>query len=398
MAKEKRTNEVVHLTPRTLRTGNKSYYLDYRINGIRHRELLKNLMLIVPAKTAADRAHNKNVKLEAETIRAKREHEIINGTFGTNKAKADPDLLLSDYLNQYQALKAMKGQSKSQATTIHNLMLHLEKYKGGNVTLMQVDKAFCNGFIDYLSGASTFNRYNTGKGNTKPLKKSTARLYYNTLVCALNRAVEDGFISFNPTTKISKEDKKPIRPNSDARCFLTADEVRRLIETPFPNVRHNESVKRAFLFGCFCGLRISDIKALKWGNLLKDGENWYAVLTMKKTEKNIIVPLNRNALMWLPERGDKADTDFIFVGLPVETTISKGLKKWAKQAKITKDICFHVSRHTFATLELESGADITEVSSLLGHQNLSTTMIYAKVVDKKRVEAVSRLDSMFPEH
>lgn len=388
----KRTDEVVHLTPRTLRTGNKSYYLDYRINGKRHRELLKNLMLIVPAKTAADRAHNKNVKLEAETIRANREHEIINGTYG--KSQKNDKLLLVDFLESFKALKADKGQSKSNAVTVNNLIMHIKAYKGDTVTLTQVDKAFCNGFIDYLATAKAFgtNKVDKTSGKRKPLAKSTAQLYYNTFVCALNRAAKEGFISANPANLIDREDKKPIRPVSEGRAFLTSDEVKRLINTPY----QNETVKSAFLFGCFCGLRISDIRALKWENLRVDGEHCFLFKTMKKTGNMAVVPLNSNALKWLPERGNAKDKEFIF-DMPASSTINSDLKKWAKEANITKNICFHVSRHTFATLSLESGADISVVSDLLGHHNLRTTQIYASVVDKKRIEAVNQLDAMFDE-
>ena len=85
----------------------------------------------------------------------------------------------------------------------------------------------------------------------------------------------------------------------------------------------------------------------------------------------------------------------VFSDLPADTTINSDLKKWAKEAGITKSVCFHVARHTFATLSLEGGVGLAEVSALLGHQNIRTTQIYAKVVDKKKVEAVNLLDKMF---
>lgn len=272
--------------------------------------------------------------------------------------------------------------------------MHIKAYKGDTVTLTQVDKAFCNGFIDYLATAKAFgtNKVDKTSGKRKPLAKSTAQLYYNTFVCALNRAAKEGFISANPANLIDREDKKPIRPVSEGRAFLTSDEVKRLINTPY----QNETVKSAFLFGCFCGLRISDIRALKWENLRVDGEHCFLFKTMKKTGNMAVVPLNSNALKWLPERGNAKDKEFIF-DMPASSTINSDLKKWAKEANITKNICFHVSRHTFATLSLESGADISVVSDLLGHHNLRTTQIYASVVDKKRIEAVNQLDAMFDE-
>lgn len=115
---------------------------------------------------------------------------------------------------------------------------------------------------------------------------------------------------------------------------------------------------------------------------------------MKKTGEVVNVPLNVNALKWMPERGDAKLNDLVF-DLPASSTINSDLKQWMKDANVSKSVCFHVSRHTFATLSLESGADIAVVSDLLGHKNLRTTQIYAKVVDKKKAEAVNKLDQMF---
>lgn len=64
-------------------------------------------------------------------------------------------------------------------------------------------------------------------------------------------------------------------------------------------------------------------------------------------------------------------------------------------AEITKNVSFHTSRHTFATMMLTLGADLYTVSKLLGHANVKTTQIYAKIVDSKKVEAVNLVDSVF---
>ena len=71
------------------------------------------------------------------------------------------------------------------------------------------------------------------------------------------------------------------------------------------------------------------------------------------------------------------------------------LKPWAKAAGIDKRFSFHTSRHTFATMMLTLGADLYTVSKLLGHANVKTTQIYAKIVDSKKVEAVNLVDSVF---
>ena len=70
------------------------------------------------------------------------------------------------------------------------------------------------------------------------------------------------------------------------------------------------------------------------------------------------------------------------------------LQHWAKVAGITKHISFHVARHTHATMMLTLGADLYTVSKLLGHKNIATTQIYAKIVDKKKEEAIGLIPNL----
>lgn len=81
----------------------------------------------------------------------------------------------------------------------------------------------------------------------------------------------------------------------------------------------------------------------------------------------------------------------VFEDLPDPAWISKPLKKWIESAGITKQISFHCFRHTYATLQLASGTDIYTDSKMLGHTNVKTTQIYAKVVDEKKNKAAQAI-------
>lgn len=105
---------------------------------------------------------------------------------------------------------------------------------------------------------------------------------------------------------------------------------------------------------------------------------------MKKTQKTLYLPLSDEALKWMPERGEAKDTDKVF-HLPYATYINVVLKTWAQDSGITKTVTFHTARHTFATMMLTLGADLYTTSKLLGHTQVKTTQIYAKIVDKKRM-------------
>ena len=175
--------------------------------------------------------------------------------------------------------------------------------------------------------------------------------------------------------------------------FLTADEVKALMQTECKN----PLVKQAFLFSCFCGLRISDIMKLEWQDIKKDGQDLRLQVTMKKTRQPLYMKLNSQAIAWMPKREGAALTDKVFGGLPINATIGRTLRAWSKAAGITKDFTFHAARHTFATLSLNSGTDIYTVSKLMGHTSLETTQIYAELLNQSKDAAVDRLSDIFSE-
>jgi len=166
--------------------------------------------------------------------------------------------------------------------------------------------------------------------------------------------------------------------------YLTLEEVKKMAATKCSRAQ----AKNSFLFGCFTGMRISDIKKLEW----KDIEDGYISFIQKKTGNAERLPLSAQAKLILDEqkRLQNANSEKVF-SLPHRNAINSWLKNWAKRAGITKRISFHKSRHTFATLSLISGIDLYTTSKLLGHRDLRTTQIYARVVDEMKVEAVTRL-------
>ena len=391
-----KAKEPIRLRLKKLKNGNKSIYLmAYDASkGVNNCYSYEHLGLyLVPEVDEAARILNKNTMNAANAIKAQRLLDYANGKAGIKKPDKGKKILLMDWMKLYAAKKEKLGQSKSNAVTIKNVMLHLVKYKGDKITMDRVDKTFCEGFVLYLVNGKTIGTRNpkkSGEHKEKPIANSTARLYFNTFVTALNEAVRDGIIGRNPANQLKKEEKKPLNRSGNDRGYLEIDEVKKLMNTPC----NDEQTKMAFLFACFCGLRLSDIKDLKWKDI-KSGEDGTVVSKIQvKTQESIIVPLSANALEWLPDRGDSKGEDFVFT-LPSHFSINRSMKKWAKDAEIEKNVTFHLSRHTFATTLLTLGADIYTTSKLMGHKNLRTTQIYAEVVNKKKVEAVNLMDKVF---
>ena len=170
------------------------------------------------------------------------------------------------------------------------------------------------------------------------------------------------------------------------------EELKVLINTPC----RCDIVKRAFLFSCFTGLRYSDVKSLLRSEVhtSADGKTLYIEHRQVKTKKTVTIPLSEEALRWMPKQVD--GIDWVFYEFKVSTsTVEEVLKEWVKDCKIDKHITYHCSRHTAATLAISAGAELYSVSKILGHRNLVSTQVYAKVNLDKKIEAVNLTKGLF---
>lgn len=186
-------------------------------------------------------------------------------------------------------------------------------------------------------------------------------------------AVREEILDRNPFRDIKKERIVP------AREFLSESEVRALVDAPC----EIPVVKSAFLFSCFTGLRWGDLVALTRSNLQEN----YLVFRQKKTgiPSRILIP---EIVRELVSPGDR------LFPLPSYDVMRRVLPQWIKAAGITKVITFHCARHTFATLQISLGTDIYVVSKMLGHSDVRTTQVYAKLVDQRRDDAMNLLASL----
>ena len=114
----------------------------------------------------------------------------------------------------------------------------------------------------------------------------------------------------------------------------------------------------------------------------------------KKTSGLEYLDLSPQASQMLRERNRVGD--FVFYDLPNHlSSVNAALKRWAWEAGINKNISFHTARHTFATMLLTLDVDLYTVSKLLGHKDIKTTQIYAKIIDKKKQDAVNKIPQLF---
>lgn len=374
----RQTKEPVKLRYKRLANGCESLYFDIYTGGRRSYEFLK--MYLVPERTPADKVQNAETLRTANAIRAQRIIELQNDAYGFTNCKSKGKIPLCAYIRRQSDKYREKGK-RAMFRNLDVLARLVEEY-APKITVAQVDRRYLLGFIEYMGKAKSY------KGG--PLAPVTIENLFSLLATLLKKAVADDIIQINPLTKL-KTDERP-QAKQPSREYLTIDEVKKIAEIECTDRR--ERVRRAFLFSCFCGLRLCDIRRLRWCDIqtVKDGRKQIEI-TQQKTGEPLYLPLSDNALYWLPEQGAAPDNSPVFA-LPVSSCLEVHLSNIAQAAGIKKRVTFHVARHTNATLLLSYGVDIYTVSKLLGHTSVKTTQIYAKVIDENKRRAVDKIPSI----
>jgi integrase len=360
---------------RQRKKGNKiSLYLDYYQNGKRTYEYLKLYLYVKPEDgnlTREQARQNKDILALAESIEAKRKLEIKNNDYGF----ADQSKLKADFLEYMKGLAEKRMDSSGNYGNWSACIKHLTAYKPRGISFDRVDKDFVQGFKDYLD-------YDAKTKSKKGLSQNSKYSYYNKFCAALKQAVKDGILRSNPAEQVNR-----FKQAESQREFLTFEELKALATTP----AEDERLKKAFIFSCLTGLRWGDATSLTWGQIQYTKETGHFIrFRQEKTEGAETLPIADDAMAIIGEPGEP--THKVFRGLKYHHWDRHSTYRWITAAGITKHITYHCSRHTFATLQLTLGTDMYTVSKMLGHKNITTTQIYAKIIDKKKVDAVNRIN------
>lgn len=375
------SKEPIRLRKRTTQSGNTSLYLDIYLNGERTYEYLK--LYLIPERTRADKEKNRETLKLAEAIKSKRIVELRNGEYGFKDDFAS-DTLFFDY---YKMLceKRHGEESRSNWGNWYSCLHHLRIYeKREKITFAEITPEWVQGFKDYLENrAIAWAHDKRHREKEYPLSRNSKMSYFNKLRACLNQAFDDRIIARNPIRGI-----EGFKAEEGTRMYLTTEELKKLVNTPCDY----ESVRRAFLFSCLTGLRRSDILKLKWSDVFQQGDFTRIIFKQKKTGGQEYLDITQQATELMGERGK--GEDFVFDDIFSPDCTNKTIQNWVLRAGIDKKITFHCGRHTFAVMMLDLGTDIYTVSKLLGHRELSTTQIYAKVLDKNKQAAVQRIPNI----
>ena len=235
-------------------------------------------------------------------------------------------------------------------------------YKRSDLSMLELTPDFIKEFAVFLS---TDRGLQNGSiwTNCMWLKGVVMRAHFN------------GLIPRNPFAQFH------ISPNIKEREYLTEEELKTLITHEFADAKLSY-IRDIFVFASFTALSFVDVKELTTDDIVEvNGEKW--ILSKRHKTK---VPFQVKLLdipLQIIKRYEEFQTDkSVFPNLNY-WSICKPLKKMIKECGITKDISFHCARHGFATLALSKGMPIESVSRVLGHTNIVTTQLYAKITTQK---------------
>lgn len=315
----------------------------------------------------------------ADGVRKLRQREYDNADLYSDAETAQAEQkerLQQNFIEYFEKVTSKRHGNSSTSILVNwqRAVEFLKQFAGNTLLFSQINNRMAEEFKLFLLSAPL------GGNKTGTLSQNTASTYFSIFKAALKQAFIDGYLTVDLSAKI-----KGIQDQESRREYLSIDELNTLAATPC----ERDVLKRAALFSALTGLRHCDIQKLRWQEINIDGNQAKLNFTQQKTKGVEYTPISEQALQLCGEPGTPEQC--VFEDLPDPSWISRPLKQWVGAAGIKKKITFHCFRHTYATLQLSSGTDIYTVSKMLGHTNVKTTQIYAKVVDEKKDKAAQAI-------
>ncbi|WP_082129101.1 site-specific integrase [Chryseobacterium gallinarum] len=361
----------VTLRKKPISQGRQSLYLEiyppiYNPDtGIMQRKQYLKLYIYKRPKNDIEKELNKETLALAEYIRAQRQIDLQSRRFDfISDAK-----MKSNFLDFFEEQAAKRKNCYNWTMSVR----YFKAFAGSNVPFTALNETLCEEYADYLLSGPALGRSKIS------IKKNTAVAYFGRFKLTLEEAFKKRFLPTDLASIIES-----ISPQETHRPFLFMDELERMANAFCPN----QIVKKAGLFSAMTGFRYSDVETLLWKEIHGSEGNYYILYKQEKTDSAEYYPVSDQTIKLLGDRGEPDSK--VFTGLKYDQTVTS-LKKWLINAGIEKHFTFHGFRHTFATLQIASGTDIYTVSKLLGHKDIKTTQIYAKIVDSLKKEASEKI-------
>ena len=381
--KKKNKKTTVTLRKKAITKGKRiSLYLDYypplynAATGEYTRREFLNLYLTTRPLNAFDKRINEENLYTAKMIQVKRQNELLKDDIYTVIEKG---ILQVKEVGQMSFLAYFEKQADKKQGTNYRIWEYAIGYfrdfiNTDDITFSEITTALVEDYRDYMLQAKSMRR------PENKLANNSAQSYFNKLKATLKLAFREGLLQQDINAQVDY-----IKEEETQRNFLYLEEAQRLFVTECLK----EVVKSAALFSILTGLRYSDIEKLEWSEIEYSAYDVpFIRFRQQKTEGQLTLPISEHAFELLGER--RKQDDKVFQGLK-KWDVDRLVPVWVAAAGISKHITFHCFRHTYATLQLNSGTDIFTLSKLLGHKSVRTTQIYTKVIDKTKRESTDRI-------
>lgn len=285
------------------------------------------------------------------------------------------DLWLEDYAKSI-GITTSKRTFDKYVVVRNRLQLFIqERFNMSDMLLEDVNPKFINDFDTYIR-----QNYQVAHNHAMKIRQKLRTIF--------KMAHDNGWVSKNPFAAVR------IQYDPVEREVLTKSELASLMQTDM-QIERLERVRDIFVFSCFTGLAHCDVYRLKPENIIVDdnGQPWIKT-SRQKTSVSVNVPLLEIPQMIIAKYKDDKTLNGSLLPVLSNDCTNIYLKEVATLCRIKKKLTFHVARHTFATtVALSNGVPIESVSKMLGHRNIRTTQIYAKVMNDKLSEDMNRLAS-----
>ncbi len=291
----------------------------------------------------------------------------FNGSADTTTTLLEVVKLHNAYVHKKVDIEVVKATHVKYETLRKKLEVYIAKeYNRNDLFLKELNQRFLLNFELFL------------KVNEKIAHNTTIK-YIQFLKTIINYAILNEWITHDPFNAF-KCTFQPV-----IRACLTQEDIDIIQAKSLPTLRLAQ-VRDIFVFSCYTGLAYADVKKLKWVEITKGADGGLWVQTFRaKTNTRVPVPLLPQALALIDAYKDKniSPAGLVFP-VPSNQKVNAYLKEIADLCKVAKRLTFHLARHSFATtITLSNGVPIETVSKMLGHTNIRTTQIYAKVLDMK---------------
>lgn len=289
---------------------------------------------------------------------------------------------LMDYHRENELKKLAPGTAKNYCATEKYVARFIKKeFKLDDIHLAQINYSFIVRFEDYLRTCPPLRK-------SQPLNNNGIMKHLERLQKFTTLALKHGWIKTDPFALYQ------LKYDEFDCAFLERDELDTVAMLSISE-GSMRLVRDVFVFSCYTGLSYIEVKNLKKSDIVNgiDDEQWIMV-RRQKTKTQVKLPLLDEAKAILEKYADypTAENNHSLLRVFSDQKINQYLKKIAGLCNIEKNLTFHVARHTFATtIALLNDVPIETVSKMLGHTKLSTTQKYARVIEKKISNDMTKL-------